>query len=162
MHDPRTTERLQQAIDSIWVVEHVPVGERAEQILDGIRVAGPQHGRDRSADLFDRAPEPQVEIGIGVQQQPVAVSRDRRQLLDPRRMLRAKALEIGLLPAVYSPHRPQERVDSARLEVRETPHGEQERLVVPEQAAHRPLTLEPHHEVDRADPVRAAVDEIAE
>jgi len=35
-------------------------------------------------------------------------------------------------------------------------------LVVPEQAAYRPFPFEPHHEIDRSDPVRPAVDEVAE
>ena len=138
---------------------------------------GSRGGRRPSSASPARAPTPssarrprstsaEREVGrrVGVDDEPVSLPGDRRQRREPRDVLRRQRGEVRVDAAVELPdvvERGCRRGSSRRAE---PVGGEDQRLVVPEQAAHRAaaLALEPPHEVDRADAVGAAVDEVAE
>ena len=99
-----------------------------------------------------------------MQQQPLAVAGNGRHPLDPFEVLRLQPLEIPDAAAVHHPHLPER--DTRRIDgiVREAGDREDQRVVVPEQAADVPrrLSLEPHHELDHAEAVRPTVGQIPE
>src|SRR2546428_6657909 len=77
-------------------------------------------------------------------------------------MLGAKAGEIGRHAAIRFPDHPERHARDAALHRWIAVGGDEAGLVVPEQTAHVPFALEAHHQIERAHPVRAAVDEIAD
>jgi hypothetical protein len=97
-----------------------------------------------------------------VDEQPIALASDRGKSLDPRCMVGPEASQVSGLPPVELPESARIRLGSPTPNEPEPPRREQPEVVVPEQAPNRPLAFESHDELDDSDPVRPAVDEIAE
>jgi hypothetical protein len=108
-------------------------------------------------------PEAQIGIGVGVEEQPVPFPCDRGPRGEPGHMLGHERMQIVQHAAVREPHVGERRSRKPRVVVADGVDGEQERLVVAEEAAHTAAArgLESAHEVDRADPVGPAIDEVA-
>ena len=119
---------------------------------------------DRGVDLVEAVAVAEVGGRVGVDEEPVALARDRGAGEHPSTCSGVSPRMSALVTAVHPPHVAERRPREGGVAVAEAVGGEQERLVVAEEAADGAvaLALETADEVDRAEAVGAAVDEIAD
>ena len=95
-------------------------------------------------------------------ERPVALDRNAGPSVEPLELLGGEATEVGEPATVVLPDVEVRLSVAPERYVGEQESAEEQHLVVAEQTADVAVALERHRELDRAEPVRAAIDQITE